>query len=108
MDNVFKKSVLDFLREGLAALLFTLIIAAVVIFGLARIESATRSEGRRLLEDSIRSAVVRCYTIEGRYPESISYIQEHYGVHVDSSRYAVFYEVFAPNLIPIVRVTEIN
>ena len=98
---------MDFFREGLAAIVFTLVVAVAVVIGLTRIEAATHTEGRRLLEYSIRSAVVRCYTIEGSYPESISYIREHYGVYIDTDRYAVFYDVFAPNLIPVVRVIEI-
>ena len=43
-------------------------------------------------------------SIEGRYPPSVQYLQEHYGVQIDEDRYYVFYDGFASNLMPDITV----
>jgi hypothetical protein len=88
--------------------LFTLTIICLIIYGLNQAEQRGRSEGRRLLEESIRRAAVTCYAIEGSYPESISYMEKHYGVIVDTARYTVFYEIFASNIFPNITVLEVR
>ena len=50
----------------------------------------------RLLRDGITRACVQCYAIEGRYPPSVQYLQEHYGVQIDEDRYYVFYDGLHP------------
>lgn len=82
-----------------------LIIALLVFFtGLGNLSDGQKEEGRVQLEESIRRAAVACYAAEGIYPPNIKYLQEHYGIQIDSSRYAVFYEVFGSNLMPNITV----
>ncbi|MEZ4509295.1 MAG: hypothetical protein R2912_00570 [Eubacteriales bacterium] len=49
-----------------------------------------------------------CYAVEGKYPPSLSYLYDNYGISVDESRYVVFYDVIAANLMPSVQVTRIG
>lgn len=49
-----------------------------------------------------------CYAVEGAYPESYEYLKEHYGAMVDEENYAVFYEVFASNIMPDIAVIQIG
>lgn len=105
--EVFKTAAFSALRSGAASILFTLAVMCMVVYGLGQIERSSRGEGRRRLEDGIRRAAVTCYAIEGNYPESISYIEEHYGVTVDRARYAVYYEIFASNILPEITVIEV-
>ena len=42
------------------------------------------------------------------YPESYEYLKEHYGAMVDEENYAVFYEVFASNIMPDITVIQIG
>ena len=58
-------------------------------------------EQRALLEDAITRALVTCYAVEGRYPSSLSYLEENYGVDVDEETYAVFFTSFADNVLPL-------
>ena len=106
--KVFKSNVLDLLRGGLSWIALTLPIAAVILFGLWQIEATSRANGRRLLEDSVKNAVVRHYAVEGSYPSGISVVEENYGVYIDRTRYAVFYEIFAPNIMPVITVVELR
>lgn len=42
----------------------------------------------------------------GLSPRDLSYIEEHWGVQIDRSRYAVFYQVEGSNLMPDITVLE--
>ena len=84
----------------LLALLFVLSLTST------KQSSAAREEG--VLDSALRRAIVTCYAVEGRYPPSLDYISENYGVLVDETRYSVFYDAFAANVMPTLRVTRIG
>ena len=83
-------------------------LAAVLCFftGLSNLQNGHSEEGRLQLEDSVRRAAVTCYAVEGIYPPDLEYLQEHYGIQIDETNYAVFYEVFASNMMPDITVVE--
>ena len=83
-------------------------VAAVLCLSVAvsNLQTGRNDAGRRQLEDSIRRAAVTCYALEGAYPESYEYMQEHYGLHINEKRYDVHYNVFASNIVPDITVTE--
>lgn len=72
----------------------------------SNMESTRDSQGRRRLEDTIRRASVTCYAAEGVYPPTVAYLEEHYGLQIDTKRYTVYYDVFAENLMPDITVLE--
>lgn len=80
------------------------LVLALLWPGVSSVEAASRAAERESLEQAIRRSAVHCYATEGSYPESLSYLEQHYGIRVDKSRYLVSYEVFASNLMPAVRV----
>lgn len=88
-------------------LLIALLLCACVLTGFLWIRSA-RQDIRLQSRESVRQAVLRsaveCYCIEGAYPESLSYLEENYGLHVNHRDFIVTYEVFASNVAPDVRV----
>lgn len=104
--GVFKKNKLSSVTSILGACLFTFAAGAAALYGMKQAERGSAEEGRRILEDGLRRAVVSCYANEGRYPESLSYIEENYGVRVDGTKYAVFYEIEASNVFPTISVFE--
>jgi len=106
--NIYRKSTWDFVRSAIIPVLFTVAVMCMIVFGLRQTEQASRSEGLRVLEDSIRRAVVVCYAVEGRYPSSIEYIEENYGIHIDRTKYVVHYDIFASNLLPDITVIELK
>lgn len=62
--------------------------------------------GADTLRDAIRRSSVQCYAIEGRYPPSVEYLEENYGIQIDRNRYDVFYSGFASNLMPDITVNQ--
>ena len=95
-------------RNGKAIGFAVLVIAAVLFFmtALGNLESGHEKEGKEQLEEAIRRSAVACYAAEGIYPPTIEYLEEHYGIQIDESRYTVMYEVFAENLMPDITVLE--
>ena len=94
-------------RSAALPILFTLAVVGMIALGLRQTGESSRAEGLRVLEDSILRATIKCYAIEGRYPDSVAYIERNYGVRVDRSKYAVFYEIIASNLFPEITVIEL-
>jgi len=102
--NIYRKSAWDFLRAAILPVLFTVAIMTMIVFGLRQTSESSSAEGLRILEDSLRRAVVMSYAIEGRFPESLTYIEENFGIHIDRTRYVVHYRVFASNILPEIAV----
>jgi hypothetical protein len=67
--------------------------------------SNLKEESAAALEESIRKSARQCYVVEGVYPEDLSYLQENYGLQINTDDYYVTYEAFADNLPPTIRVT---
>ncbi|MBR6739883.1 MAG: hypothetical protein IKM04_02295 [Clostridia bacterium] len=97
------------LKKTLYGVLIALLLSAV-LFGVAQRLTELKGElGRTALENTeraLRRAAAACYAVEGVYPPSVDYLIEHYGLAVDLDRYAVFYEVYAENLMPDITVIE--
>lgn len=97
---------LSFLAEyGISFVLFG-VIGAFCYFGLQSAEIKQQEEALRIAEESIMRGAVRCYAQEGIYPPDYDYLKENYGIRVDEEKYAVFYSVFASNMMPDVTVIE--
>jgi len=105
--SIFKKSAWDFLRAAILPVIFTVVVMVMVVIGLRQTGESSSAEGLRILEDSLRRAVVVSYAIEGRYPESIEYIEENFGIHIDRTRFVVHYRVFASNILPEIMVIQL-
>ena len=61
-------------------------------------------------EEAIRTAVqqsaLQCYVVEGAYPPNLKYLEDNYGLRVNTTDYYVVYDAFAENQLPDVRVTK--
>lgn len=79
---------------------------AAFFYGLRNVTGKLSEQGKTKLEEAVRRGAVACYAAEGAYPPSIEYLEEHYGLTVDESRYIVHYEVFADNILPDITVLD--
>lgn len=82
--------------------------AALMTAGVSQLSRRTEEEGVRNLIQAVRRASVQCYAIEGRYPPSVDYLEENYGLAIDRKRYHVFYEGFASNVMPDITVFPVT
>ena len=81
-------------------------ILLAFLSGLANLSEGSADEGKYQLETALRRASVACYAAEGIYPPNLEYLEEHYGIRIDESRYVVYYESVASNLMPDFTVLE--
>lgn len=82
---------------------FALIIL-VVVMGVKNVSSAAGTEQAKITEQAVRRAAVECYAVEGYYPPSLEYLEEHYGLMLDTGRYVYHYRSIASNLMPEIKV----
>ena len=85
------------------------VIAAVLICfisALDSLDSGMNEENLRQMEEALRKGCATCYAVEGAYPPDLEYLKVHYGIRVDETKYTVFYNSFAQNLMPDITVLE--
>lgn len=70
------------------------------------LDSGKDAENLRQLENALRKGCAECYAVEGAYPPNLEYLEEHYGIQVDETKYTVYYSMFAQNLMPDITVLE--
>lgn len=94
-----------FLSRGIVISIL-LCAALVLVMTMVISETAARADTQqeKLLADALRRASVTCYAVEGRYPPSLSYLVENYGIIVDESQFFVHYDVFGDNRAPSISV----
>lgn len=55
-------------------------------------------------EDQIEAVIKRysvaCYAQEGAYPTELAYLEENYGLIIDTDNYDYYYSSFASNILP--------
>lgn len=89
-------------RRITAAILAFAIAAAVAWFVWGVVSADLRQQGAESVRQVILDAAVQCAAIEGSYPATLSYLEDHYGVVVNHDDYVVTYEAFASNVMPTV------
>lgn len=87
----------------LSALLFA-VIAVCFCQGVLSVSSRTAEEQKQSLEEAINRGITQCYATEGRYPESLEYLKEEYGIQYDNDLFFVDYQILGANIVPDVTI----
>ena len=88
-----------------AIVLFVALILAFVLL----VNGITTKSGNQeltMVRDAVKNAALTCYAVEGLYPAELSYLRENYHLSYNEDRYIVYYEAFASNLMPYIKVVE--
>lgn len=83
-------------------------MAAILWSSSSRIFYETGKRQEESTRDAIMRGAVQCYAIEGRYPESLSYLEKHYGISYDKNKFVVSYEIVGSNTMPQVSVIPLD
>lgn len=75
-----------------------------LLYGISSVSDSADSSQADSLKQALTRSAVHCYAMEGRYPESLSYLRKHYGIEWDETRYTVDYEIFGSNMMPTITV----
>ena len=84
------------------------LIAAASLIGFSSLSAKNDAQKVELTKRAVMRAAVSCYALEGFYPASVGYLEEHYGVTIDRGRLVVHYETFGSNIQPTVEVYLMN
>ncbi len=88
------------------SILFFIAVIGIFLYGIATVSSGTAEDERRILDEAIHKDIVHCYAVEGMYPPSLSYMEEHYGLTYDHDKFLVDYETVGSNIMPNVSIIE--
>ena len=80
------------------------LVLILYIQGLSSIDESTISRQQESLEKAINRDIIHCYAVEGFYPPSLEYIEDHYGLTYDKELFFVDYQPIASNLRPNVTI----
>lgn len=93
-------------RELAVPILVFALVMAILGFGIGYINKTNNEQNINLLRQAVNRTAVECYSVEGIYPPSVEYMEENYGLNYDHSKYFVFYDIFASNIMPTIEVYE--
>lgn len=108
MSNRFSKKKKDrSSRRNLwiSLILFASVLAAV-LSGISSISEKTDEETQKTLEQAVMRGITYCYAMEGAYPESLSYLKEHYGLFYNEDEYFIDYHPQGANMMPDVTIIK--
>ena len=87
----------------------TAVVLAAAVFLLHHRAMASaedmQEESAVALRAAIQRSALQCYVVEGAYPSSLAYLEENYGLQINTQDFNVVYDAFASNLPPYVQVT---
>lgn len=89
-------------------ILVFLLFFVLFLQGIQSVSLVTEEKEMENIEKAVVQSAVFCYGTEGAYPESLSYLKEHYGLSYNEKKYVVRYEVIAKNLRPQVAVIRLT
>ena len=89
------------------------ILAFVILFvlflrGIGSVGESTLSKQQESLETALERSISQCYAVEGCYPPSLEYLEQHYGLLYDEDSFFIDYEYYGSNLLPEVTVLRRN
>ncbi len=101
------------MKTGIYFKLFVACVAVLaVVFivnnSVSGVKTAAVNEGQQALKTALMRAAAGCYAMEGYYPPTLEYIEDNYGIIIDDSKYAVFYDIFAKNIAPDITVISLE
>lgn len=92
-------------RRGPAVLIGALLLTAVLVrAAMPAVKADVSEESAAAVKAAIEKSARQCYAIEGAYPSGYGYLEENYGLTVNTKDFYVIYEVFASNVAPEIRV----
>ncbi len=77
---------------------------ALFLYGVSSVGRTTVDKQEESLRTAMQRDITHCYAVEGFYPPSLEYIEEHYGLTYDKDRFFVDYQPIGSNIVPNVTI----
>lgn len=91
--------------EEMLLVLIAIALAVGLWVGGGAAAQQAREQGALSLRQTVLDTAMQCFAIEGAYPQTLSHLEDSYGLSVNHEAYTVTYEAFASNVMPSVVVT---
>ena len=95
-------------REYVLPICIFILMMMLLFYGITSVTNSTAKKEQETLENAVVQSAVHCYSVEGAYPDSLSYLKKHYGLTWNEKKYKVSYEVVAKNIRPEVKVIALQ
>jgi hypothetical protein len=110
-DSIHRPLIIRILTSRvLWTVVFAVLASLAVVWGSGGLSNTVTDTQAQFVADSVRRSAIQCYAVEGSFPPTmggVDYLRENYGLAVDETRYAVYYESLGNNLIPQIKVVSI-
>ena len=86
-----------------------LLLILVLMFFTVFADSFSRSNlehEKTILQNALHRSITQCYALEGTYPYTLSYLEEHYGLTYNKEHFFIDYQYIGGNLRPDVTIIE--
>lgn len=84
------------------------ILVILVYIGIGNFGSAHEQRQLEIARDAVVRAAVQCYALESRFPSSLQYLVDNYGLTIDETKYIYYYRAEGSNFIPRIEIFPIN
>ncbi len=91
----------------LLVLPFVLVSMLLLVLGLIQYKDNHNIADIDTERATIERYAIQCYASEGSYPPDLEYLEANYGLLLSRERYLYYYEVFAANVLPDIRVVPL-
>lgn len=88
----------------IAAAIAVVVCLAAIVLAFSTANESLREQGAESVRQAVLDAAAQCCAVEGSYPSTLEYLEQHYGLSINHDDYAVMYEAFASNVTPTVTV----
>ena len=92
-----------FSLNSLSVILFILLFVLFFI-GVSNVGETSLNKQQEGLESALGRCIIQCYALEGNYPDSLEYMEEHYGLGYNKDLFFVDYAPYASNIYPEVTI----
>lgn len=84
------------------------VIIGVFLYAITLVSGTNSSGDMNNVINALDRDITHCYAVEGKYPPSVEYLEENYGLAYNKDLYIIHYEVAGDNVRPTVKVLEKN
>ena len=107
MNRFTKKSFKDRISGSFSiSLIIFVLILGLFIYGISTVSNSDVVNDKEILEEAVLHDVVHCYSVEGMYPPSVTYMEDHYGLTYDKDKFIIDYQFIGANIMPQVEIIK--
>lgn len=88
------------LRQMILQSLLFLCMVAILFYGFHVTQTQVDEKDIEHVKEAIQKAALECYSVEGKYPTDLQYLEDKYGLYLQKDMYQVRYEFIADNIMP--------